>query len=104
MSNAQTNTVPMSNEQIIAELTRLQQENALLKATQAKPKKDTFQLGNGLSCAVSEKGAISIYGLGRFPVTLYRHQLERLFPVIAQINSFIMANAAKLSTKPVVVK
>jgi hypothetical protein len=98
--NAQT-TIAETPEQTIQ---RLMAELAASKANAAKPKKETFPLGNGLSCAVSDKGAISIYGLGRFPVTLYRHQLERLFPVIAQLNSFIMANASKLSVKPAVVK
>lgn len=106
MSNPQQTITgqAMTLEQLQAEFARLQQENAALKANGAKPKRETFPIGNGLSCAVSEKGAISIYGLGRFPVTLYRHQLERLVPCIALLNSFIMANSDKLKVKPSVVK
>jgi len=44
----------------------------MAKAEAAQPVK-------ALSCKVSEKGALSVYGLGRFPVTLYRGQWERLF-------------------------
>lgn len=54
-----------------------------------------------LSCKVSEKGAISVYGLGRFPVTLYSEQWERLgaFVKSGAIDRFAQANAALLSTK-----
>lgn len=51
-----------------------------------------------LACKVSEKGAVSVYGLGRFPVTLYRTQWERLFNARQQIADFIKTNAALLST------
>jgi len=44
-------------------------------------------------------GAISIYGLGRFPITLYRSQLERLIGAVPQINAFIKTNSALLATK-----
>lgn len=52
-----------------------------------------------LTCKVSEKGALSVYGLGRFPVTLYRGQWERLFNARQQIADFIKANATLLSIK-----
>lgn len=50
---------------------------------------------------VSEKGAVAIYGLGRFPVTLYRGQWERVIEIIrsGQLERFIRENAAQLSTK-----
>jgi hypothetical protein len=70
----------MSREQLIA----------LLTAASA-PK--------ALTMKVSEKGALSIYGLGRFPVTLYRGQWERLLGAQATISAFIEANAALLSVK-----
>ena len=73
------------------ELIRLQAENAALKAAKSAPK--------SLSIKVSEKGAISIYGLGRFPVTLYRTQMERLIGHVPQIEAFIAANVAKLTVK-----
>ena len=53
-----------------------------------------------ITLKVSEKGAISIYGLGRFPITLYRGQMERLLAHAPTIARFIEANAALLSVKP----
>jgi hypothetical protein len=55
----------MSDEELKAELERLRKENAALKKG----------AGSGIRMKVSEKGAISIYGMGRFPVTLYKEQL-----------------------------
>jgi hypothetical protein len=52
-----------------------------------------------LTMKVSEKGALSIYGLGRFPVTLYRGQWERLLAAKPTIEAFIEANASLLSVK-----
>ena len=52
-----------------------------------------------LTLKVSEKGALSIYGLGRFPITLYRGQMERLIAHAPHITAFIEANAALLSVK-----
>jgi hypothetical protein len=60
-----------------------------------------LKAGNGhrLSFKVSEKGAVSVYGLGRFPVTLYGQQWPRLFAEMENILAFIKANEAKLSVK-----
>lgn len=54
-----------------------------------------------ITCKVSEKGGLSLYGLGRFPVTLYRSQWERLLApdTVAQVNAFIAANTALLAVK-----
>lgn len=52
-----------------------------------------------LTLKVSDKGAVSLYGLGRFPVTLYRTQWERLIGETSHISAFIEANAALLATK-----
>lgn len=52
-----------------------------------------------LSMKVSEKGAISIYGLGRFPITLYASQFDKLDAAWPQVQAFAKANRAKLSTK-----
>jgi hypothetical protein len=52
-----------------------------------------------LTMKVSEKGALSIYGLGRFPVTLYRGQWERLATAMPDIKVFMTQNAALLATK-----
>ena len=75
-----TNLNSLSKEQLIALLTAANQPKAL-------------------SRKVSEKGAISIYGLGRFPITLYRGQMERLIAHAPQITAFIETNAALLSVK-----
>lgn len=52
-----------------------------------------------ITCKVSAKGALSVYGLGRFPVTLYRSQWERLFGATDQVKAFIEANPDTLTTK-----
>ena len=78
-------------ETIEQKLARLEAENLALKAKDVKR--------NTLSYKVSEKGALSVYGMGRFPVTLYRQQWERLFAAQADIVAFIEANGAKLTTK-----
>lgn len=64
---------------------------ALVATMQANPRK--------LSMKVSDKGALSVYGLGRFPVTLYRGQWERLIGETKAISAFIEANAATLTVK-----
>lgn len=53
-----------------------------------------------LSCRVSEKGALSVYGLGRFPVTLYAAQWEKLFTATAEILDFLHDHADELAVKP----
>ncbi len=48
---------------------------------------------------VSEKGGVSVYGLGRFPVTLYREQWEKLLSMADEIREFIGQNQVRLKTK-----
>lgn len=74
-------------EQANAEIARLQAQLAQASAPKA------------LTLKVSEKGAISVYGLGRFPITLYRGQMERLLKHGPAIAAFIEANAALLAVK-----
>ena len=81
-----TNT---TNDEMKAELERLRNENEALKKTSAK----------GLSLKVSEKGGVSVYGLGRFPVTLYKEQWNKLLGMADDIRTFIQANDSKLKTK-----
>lgn len=71
------------------ELAALRAENERLRANQAKPR--------SLSLKVSEKGAVSLYGMGRFPVTLYKQQWVKLFSVQEEIKAFIEANNGQLS-------
>ena len=79
----------MTNEQMKAELERLKAENEQLKTKKAKP----------FGLKVSAKGAVSVYGMGRFPVTLYKQQWERLLDHTDDIKSFIKDNEADLTTK-----
>jgi hypothetical protein len=79
----------MSDEVLKGELERLRAENAALKKGAS----------SGIRMKVSEKGAVSIYGMGRFPVTLYKEQWLRLLDMSADIRAFIAANEAQLKTK-----
>ncbi len=77
------------DQQLKEELERLRAENEALKRTSSK----------GLSLRVSEKGALSVYGLGRFPVTLYKEQWHRLLDMAEDIRAFIKANSDRLKSK-----
>jgi hypothetical protein len=77
-----------TEEEMKAEIERLRAENEALK----RPRGQT-------SLRVSEKGALSVYGLGRFPVTLYREQWEKLLGMADDIRQFIMENDDKLKKK-----
>lgn len=79
------------SEDMKAELERLRAENEALK--NKKPGKGT------LSMKVSEKGALSIYGMGRFPVTLYKEQWIKLLSITEDIKKFIEENDDRLKTK-----
>ena len=82
-------------------LPNLQQEIDTLKALVAK-QHELLALANkpkAITLKVSEKGALSIYGLGRFPVTLYRGQIERLIAHVPAIQAFISTNSALFATK-----
>jgi len=78
-----------NDEDLRAELEKLRAENETLKKRSEK----------GLSLKVSQKGAISVYGLGRFPVTLYKEQWERLLEMADDIRTFIQENLDKLKLK-----
>lgn len=79
------------SEDMKSELERLRAENEALKNT--KSNRGT------LSMKVSEKGALSLYGMGRFPVTLYKEQWLKLLGVADEIKKFIEQNNDKLKTK-----
>jgi hypothetical protein len=79
----------MSDQDLKAELERLRAENEALKA----------RGGRSVALRVSEKGGVSVYGLGRFPVTLYKEQWLKLLDMAEEIRTFIADNEAKLKTK-----
>jgi hypothetical protein len=79
----------MSEEDLKAELERLRTENASLKKGAS----------TGIRMKVSEKDAVSIYGMGRFPVTLYKEQWLKLLDMAPEIRNFIAENDAHLKTK-----
>jgi len=76
----------------------LAKEIERLKAENEQPKIKSSRKQQ-LSCKVSQKGAVSIYGFGRFPVTLYREQWERLIDFIPDLVDFIEENRDQLSVK-----
>ena len=79
----------MTEEEMKAELERLRQENESLKARTSK----------GISLKVSEKGGLSVYGMGRFPVTLYKEQWLKLLDMSDDLRRFIEENNSKLKSK-----
>jgi len=84
---------PVIPPEVAARLAALEVENAALKSHASAPRH--------LSRKVSEKGGLSVYGLGRFPVTLYREQWERLLDPkeVAATLKFIADNGSALKTK-----
>lgn len=78
-----------TEDELRQELERLKAENEVLKA----------RGGKGVSMKVSEKGAVSIYGMGRFPVTLYQEQWTKLLDMADDIRAFIKENEARLKKK-----
>jgi len=79
----------MADEDLMAEVERLRKENESLKKGAAK----------GISMKVSEKGGLSVYGLGRFPITLYQEQWTKLLDMSEDIRAFIAAHQGELKTK-----
>jgi hypothetical protein len=79
----------MSDEDLKAEVEKLRAENERLKT----------QRGRSVSLKVSEKGGVSVYGLGRFPVTLYKEQWTKLLDIADDIRAFLKENDARLKSK-----
>ena len=78
-----------TQDEMQAELARLRAENEQLKSGARR----------GVSLKVSEKGGLSVYGMGRFPVTLYPEQWETLLSMGEQIRTFIDENRGRLKWK-----
>ncbi len=79
----------MSDDDMKSELERLRNENAALKKGAA----------TGITMKVSEKGGLSVYGMGRFPITLYKEQWIKLLDMSDDIRAFIEANENALKAK-----
>ena len=79
----------MNQRDLEAEVERLRAENERLKA----------QGASRVSLKVSEKGGVSLYGLGRFPVTLYKEQWAKLLDTADEIRAFIKEHDAELKAK-----
>ena len=79
----------MSDDEMKDELERLRSENAALKQ----------RASSAVRMKVSEKGAVSVYGMGRFPVTLYKEQWLKLLDMSSDIRAFIAENEARLKAK-----
>jgi hypothetical protein len=79
----------MSQDDVEAELARLRAENEALKARSSRRS----------HLRVSDKGGVSVYGLGRFPVTLYKEQWLRLLDMADEIRAFIREHEKALKTK-----
>ena len=79
----------MADEDLKAELERLRAENAALKNSTTR----------AISMKVSEKGGLSIYGLGRFPITLYKEQWTKLLDMADDIRAFLKTHDSALKSK-----
>jgi hypothetical protein len=79
----------MSDDDLKAEIERLRTENDQLKNKSIR----------GLSMKVSEKGALSLYGIGRFPVTLYKEQWVKILGMASEIEAFLRDNDHLLKKK-----
>jgi hypothetical protein len=80
----------MAEEDLKVELERLKAENERLEN----------QRGRSVTLKVSEKGGVSVYGLGRFPVTLYKEQWSKVLAMTDEIRAFIKEHDAELKAKP----
>jgi hypothetical protein len=79
----------MADDDVQREMDRLRSENERLKRTASR----------GVTLKVSEKGGVSVYGLGRFPVTLYKEQWQKLLDMADEIRAFIRDNDTSLKAK-----
>lgn len=83
---------PVTTVDVHAELARLKAENAMLIAKGAQ--------ATTVRCKITEKGGVSIYGMGRWPYTFYKSQWVVFYNHVKMINDFFVANDGKLATKP----
>lgn len=79
----------MSEEELKRELERLRRENEELKAKSSR----------SVNLRVSQKGAVSLYGLRRFPVTFYKEEWTRILDMADEIRAFIVQHSTELSSR-----
>ncbi|MDH3520874.1 MAG: hypothetical protein OEM49_10505 [Myxococcales bacterium] len=79
----------MADDAMRAELERLRAENEALKARQTRE----------LRLKISEKGAVSLYGIRRFPVTFYADEWERILGMQDEIRGFIREHDSELKRR-----
>lgn len=79
----------MSDNDVQNELERLRNENGALKKGAA----------TGITMKVSEKAGLSVYGMGRLPITLYKEQWLKLLDMSDVMRAFIAANEGTLKAK-----
>lgn len=89
MTTTNNTAVTSSDPTIQAELDKLRAENEKLRAKGVR----------AISMKVAEKGGLSVYGLGRFPVTLYKQQWAKLLGMADEIKAFIVLNDKHLTEK-----
>ena len=87
-------------EQKLLEYEILQEEISTLSVLKLENEKLKSQRGRSVSLRVSEKGGVSVYGLGRFPVTLYKEQWTKLLAMTEEIRAFLKEHDAELKAKP----
>lgn len=83
------NTATNTTETIEQKIARLEAENSALKTKKIQP----------ITMKIGEKGGVSVYGLGRFPTSLYKEQWLRLLDKSDDIRAFITANESRLAVK-----
>jgi hypothetical protein len=89
ITDGKTNGKAPAVAELQAQLEALKAENQRLR--EARNAKISFK--------VSAKGAVSVYGMGRFPVTLYSGQWQRLIEIIPSLQAFMAENVSKLAVK-----
>jgi hypothetical protein len=87
------NNFPNNTAELQAMIAKLTAENVALT------RKASAKKSHGASIRVSAKGGVSVYGLGRFPVTLYKSQWVKLLSMAQDINAFLEANESALAVR-----
>jgi len=74
-------------------------EELKAKVQELEKQAETKKRSGAMEFRVSEKGGVSVYGLGRFPVTLYYEQWSRLLDAVPELQKFLEENKSKLKLK-----